>query len=84
LPGAPTFRAYTLRVSNSGAPTAVLVDAVQVPETAWAYNRNSRTVTVTTGSLAVGSAHTVTLAGSAADNPTYDCNAGTAQRFRLG
>jgi glycosyl hydrolase family 31/ricin-type beta-trefoil lectin protein/uncharacterized protein DUF5110/carbohydrate binding protein with CBM35 domain len=69
FPGAPTARAYTLRVANSGAPAAVLVDGVQVPETAWAYNRNSRTVTVTTASLAVGSAHTVTLTGSAADNP---------------
>ncbi|MGC9671372.1 ricin-type beta-trefoil lectin domain protein [Planosporangium sp. 12N6] len=69
-PGAPSARAYTLRVSNSAAPIAVFVDGVQVPETAWTYNRNSRTVTVTTGNLPVGSAHTVTLAGTAADNPT--------------
>jgi hypothetical protein len=67
--GAPTSRPYTLRVSNSGAPTAVQVDGVQVPETAWAYNRNSRTVTVTTQNLSTNSAHTVTLTGSAADNP---------------
>ncbi|MCW2143963.1 ricin-type beta-trefoil lectin domain protein [Actinoplanes cyaneus] len=69
FPGAPAARAYTLRVANSGAPAAVLVDGVQVPETAWAYNRNSRTVTVTTANLPAGSAHTVTLSGSAADNP---------------
>jgi hypothetical protein len=68
-PGAPAARAYTLRVSNSAAPAAVLVDGVQVPETAWAYNRDSRTVTVTTESLPAGSAHTITLTGSAADNP---------------
>ncbi|MEV4641240.1 ricin-type beta-trefoil lectin domain protein [Actinoplanes sp. NPDC049548] len=69
-PGAPASRAYTLRVTNSGAPSAVLVDGVQVPETAWAYNRNSRTVTVTTASLPAASAHTVVLSGSATDNPT--------------
>ncbi|MCO5974073.1 ricin-type beta-trefoil lectin domain protein [Actinoallomurus soli] len=68
-PGAPTTRAYTLRVAGSAAPTAVLIDGVQVPETAWAYNRNSRTVTVTTDGLSTGTAHTVTLTGSAADNP---------------
>jgi Glycosyl hydrolases family 31/Ricin-type beta-trefoil lectin domain/Domain of unknown function (DUF5110)/Carbohydrate binding module (family 35) len=69
-PGAPASRAYTLRVSGSAAPTAVLVDGVQVPETAWAYNRDSRTVTVTTDGLPTGAAHTVTLTGSAADNPS--------------
>ncbi|GIM89131.1 ricin-type beta-trefoil lectin domain protein [Paractinoplanes toevensis] len=69
-PGAPATRAWTLRLSNSAAPTAVLVDGVQVPETAWAYNRDGRTVTVTTDRLAAGTAHTVTLTGSAADNPT--------------
>jgi hypothetical protein len=40
-----------------------------VPETAWGYNRNSRTVTVDAGSLGSGAAHTVALIGSAADNP---------------
>src|SRR6185369_12816837 len=69
-PGAPGSRRYTLRVSNSAAPTAVVVDGVQVPETAWTYNRDRRTVTVTTGDLPVGSTHTVTLTGTAADNPT--------------
>lgn len=69
-PGAPGARAYTLRVSNGAAPTAVLVDGVQVPETAWGYNRNSRTVTVTTDGLPTGSAHTVALIATAADNPT--------------
>jgi len=68
-PGAATARAYTLRLTNAGAPTAVSVDGVQVPETAWAYNANTRTVTVTTASLPVGSAHTVTLSGSATGNP---------------
>jgi len=62
-------RAYTLRLSNAGAPTAVSVDGAQVPETSWSYNTDSRTVTVTTGSLAAGT-HTVTLAGSATGNPT--------------
>ncbi|UQU65823.1 ricin-type beta-trefoil lectin domain protein [Couchioplanes caeruleus] len=69
FPGAPGTRAYTLRVSNSGAPAAVLVDGVQVPETAWGYNRNSRTVTVTTDRLSTTAAHTVTLSGTATDNP---------------
>jgi hypothetical protein len=68
--GQPTQRSYTLRLSNSTAPTAVLVDGAQVPETAWAYNPNSRTVTVTTASLPVSATHTVTLSGSAAGNPT--------------
>jgi hypothetical protein len=67
--GAPTSRSYTLRLSNSQAPTAVSVDGVQVPETAWAWNVNRRTVTVTTDALPLGSAHTVTLSGSAAANP---------------
>jgi hypothetical protein len=69
-PGAATARAYTLRLTNSVAPTAVSVDGVQVPETAWSYNAASRTVTVTTASLPVGGAHTVTLSGSATGNPS--------------
>jgi hypothetical protein len=48
----------------------VTVDGVQVPETAWAYNKDSRTVTVTTAKLASASSHTVSLSGSATDNPT--------------
>ncbi|GAA2332456.1 ricin-type beta-trefoil lectin domain protein [Dactylosporangium salmoneum] len=67
--GAPTTRAYTLRLSNASAPTAVTVDGVQLPETAWSYNGNSHTVTVTTSSLSLSSAHTVSLTGSGAGNP---------------
>ena len=69
-PGAVTSRSYTLRLSNSVAPTAVSVDGIQVPETAWAYNANQRTVTVTTAALGVGTAHTIALTGSATANPT--------------
>ncbi|HEY3558688.1 MAG TPA: ricin-type beta-trefoil lectin domain protein [Kribbella sp.] len=69
-PGAATARAYTLRLSNSAAPTAVMVDGRQLPETAWSYNSDSRTVTVTTDKLAVTSAHTITLTGSTNTNPT--------------
>jgi Domain of unknown function (DUF5110) len=76
-PGAATARAYTLRLSNSAAPTAVMVDGRQLPETAWSYNQDSRTVTVTTDKLAVTSAHTIDLRGSANTNPA------TAQKFRL-
>ncbi|MEE4543664.1 ricin-type beta-trefoil lectin domain protein [Streptomyces sp. V4-01] len=68
--GAPTSRAYTLRLSNSAAPTAVSVDGVQVPETDWSWNANHRTVTVTTAALPLTSAHTVALTGSATANPT--------------
>jgi hypothetical protein len=68
-PGAATARAYTLRLTNTVAPTAVSVDGTQLPETAWSYNANARTVTVTTASLPVGNAHTVTLSGSATGNP---------------
>jgi hypothetical protein len=68
-PGAATARAYTLRLTNATAPTAVSVDGVQLPETAWSYNADHRTVTVTTANLPVGAAHTVTLSGSAAGNP---------------
>jgi hypothetical protein len=69
--GAPTSRAYTLRLSNSStAPTAVRVDGVQVPETDWSWNANRRTVTVTTASLPLNSSHTVALSGSATANPT--------------
>jgi hypothetical protein len=68
-PGAATARAYTLRLTNTVAPTAVSVDGAQLPETAWAYNPDARTVTVNTARLPVGSAHTVTLTGSAAGNP---------------
>src|SRR6185503_20133879 len=50
-PGAPTARSYTLRLANAGAPAAVLVDDVQLPETDWGYNPNTRTVTVTTAPL---------------------------------
>jgi hypothetical protein len=69
-PGAPAARAWTLRLSNSRAPTAVTVDGTQLPETAWSYNRDSRTVTVTAGNLPANATHTVTLTGSATDNPT--------------
>ncbi|MFI5736365.1 TIM-barrel domain-containing protein [Kribbella sp. NPDC051587] len=75
-PGAVTARAYTLRLSNSSAPTAVQVDGRQVPETAWSYNRDNRTVTVTTDSLPVASAHTITLTGSANANPTTGVTVG--------
>jgi hypothetical protein len=67
--GAPASRAYTLRLSNSAAPTAVLVDGVQMPETDWSWNANRRTVTVTTAALPLDSGHTVTLSGSATANP---------------
>jgi hypothetical protein len=69
-PGAATGRAYTLRLTNSAAPTAVSIDGVRVPETSWSYNANTRTVTVTTGTLPVGTAHTIGLSGTAAGNPT--------------
>ncbi len=68
--GAATQRSYTLRLSDATAPTAVSVDGVQVPETAWSYNPNLRVTTVVTSPLSVGSAHTVTLSGSASANPT--------------
>jgi alpha-glucosidase (family GH31 glycosyl hydrolase) len=68
--GAPAQRSYTVRLSDSSAPTAVAVDGVQIPETGWAYNPNERVVTVTTAALPVGSSHTVTLTGSATANPT--------------
>jgi glycosyl hydrolase family 31/ricin-type beta-trefoil lectin protein/uncharacterized protein DUF5110/carbohydrate binding protein with CBM6 domain len=68
-PGAPTARSYTLRLSNAGAPAAVTVDGVQVPEAAWSYNADLRVVTVTTDALPVTAAHTVALLGSAAGNP---------------
>ncbi|GAB3894073.1 hypothetical protein GCM10029964_071830 [Kibdelosporangium lantanae] len=68
-PGAVASRSYTLRLTNAAAPTAVFVDGTQVPETAWSYNSNRRKVTVTTSSLSVGSAHTVTLSGNGAGNP---------------
>jgi hypothetical protein len=69
-PGAVGARTYTLRLANSVAPTAVFVDGSQVPETAWSYNQNTRTVTVTTASLPVNAQHTVRLSGSANANPT--------------
>jgi hypothetical protein len=68
-PGAVTARAYTLRLSASTAPTSVAVDGVRLPETAWSYNGDSRTVTVTTASLPVAANHTITLSGTAAGNP---------------
>ena len=68
--GAATSRSYTLRLSNATAPTAVSVDGVQVPETAWSYNPNQRTTTVVTSALPTSSAHTVALSGSATANPT--------------
>lgn len=69
-PGAPAGRAYTLRLSDSDAPTAVLLDGVQLPESAWAWNPNRRTVTVTTTGLPLSSSHTIALTGSATANPT--------------
>ncbi len=68
--GAATQRSYTLRLSNATAPTAVSVDGVQVPETAWSYNPNERTTTIVTSALPVSSQHTITLSGSATANPT--------------
>jgi hypothetical protein len=71
-------REYTLRLSNSTAPTAVRVDGVQVPETDWSFNANTRTVTVTTKSLPVGAAHTVSLEGTASGNPGTGVTVGLA------
>jgi hypothetical protein len=68
-PGAVSSRSYTLRLQNSVAPTAVFLDGVQLPETAWAYNTGRRVVTVTTGPLGSGAAHTISLSGSATANP---------------
>jgi hypothetical protein len=68
--GAATQRSYTLRLSDATAPTAVSVDGVQVPETAWSYNPNLRSTTVVTAALPVNAAHTVTLSGSSTANPT--------------
>lgn len=68
--GAVTSRAYTLRLTNATAPTAVFVDGTQVPETAWSYNPNQRTTTVVTSALPTASSHTVALTGSATANPT--------------
>ena len=70
FPGAAASRAYTLRLSNTTAPTAVFVDGAQVPETAWSYNPNLRTTTVVTAALPTSAAHTVALTGSATANPT--------------
>jgi hypothetical protein len=70
FPAAAAAVAYTLRLSNAVAPTAVRVDGVQVAETDWAYNANRRTVTVTTQALPVTAAHTVALTGSATANPS--------------
>jgi len=67
--GAATQRSYTLRLTDATAPTAVAIDGVQVPETAWSYNPNLRVTTVTTSALPVGTSHTVTLSGSATANP---------------
>jgi hypothetical protein len=67
--GSPSTRQYTLRLGNSNAPTAVSVDGVQVPETAWSWNANTRTVMVTTAALPLNAAHTVALTGSATANP---------------
>jgi hypothetical protein len=67
--GTAPARAYTLRLANSAAPTAVSVDGQRLPETAWAYNVNSRTVTVSTASLPSNTRHTVTLTGTATGNP---------------
>lgn len=69
-PGAPTARAYTLRIANTAAPTAVSIDGTQLPETAWSYNRDSRTVTVTTDQLPAGTSHSIALTGTATANPT--------------
>jgi hypothetical protein len=68
-PGAAMARAYTLRLTNTVAPTAVSVDGMRLPETAWSYNADSHTVTVTTARLDVGRTHTITLSGSATGNP---------------
>ncbi|ATE51961.1 TIM-barrel domain-containing protein [Actinosynnema pretiosum] len=69
-PGAVGSRSYTLRLAGATAPTSVAVDGVRLPETAWSFNANTRTTTVTTPALTTTSAHTVALSGSAAGNPT--------------
>ncbi|MFK4084693.1 TIM-barrel domain-containing protein [Kribbella sp. NPDC020789] len=57
-PGAATARTYTLRLTNSAAPTAAYVDGRR---TTWSYDAASRTVTVTTGSLTTHTPHRITL-----------------------
>ncbi|MFD4789482.1 ricin-type beta-trefoil lectin domain protein [Streptomyces sp. NPDC058459] len=77
---APTSRAYTLRLSNSQAPTAVSVDGTQVPETDWSWNPNRRTVTVSTTALPLDTRHTVALTGSATTNPASGEVIGAGER----
>ena len=68
-PGAVSSRAYTLRLSNTAAPASVSVDGSPLPETAWSYNGDRRTLTVTTLALPTGAGHSLALAGTATGNP---------------
>ena len=69
--GAATQRAYTLRLTNTVAPTAVF--SRRHPGARRPRGRTTRTSgprTVTTASLPVNAQHTVSLTGSATANPT--------------
>ncbi|MFC9691109.1 TIM-barrel domain-containing protein [Kribbella sp. NPDC056951] len=57
-PGAAAARAYTVRLTNSSAPSAVYVDGRR---TGWSYDAATRTVTVTTGRLSTRIPHKITL-----------------------
>ena len=60
-PGQIASRDYTLKLSDTTAPTSVTVDGTALPASAYSYDPATRTVTVSTGSVATNAAHTISL-----------------------
>ncbi|WP_244180982.1 TIM-barrel domain-containing protein [Amycolatopsis pretoriensis] len=63
-PGAAPRRVYTLRVADVAAPTAVSLDGLRLPATAWSYDGKSRTITVTTLPLGADNRHAIRFSGA--------------------
>ena len=59
--GAPTLRAYTLRLFHASAPHAVKLDGRSLPRSAWSYDGSTHTATVATTRLPLRAAHTIAL-----------------------
>ncbi|SFC57700.1 Alpha-glucosidase, glycosyl hydrolase family GH31 [Nocardioides terrae] len=66
--GQVTDRAWTVKFTNAAAPTAVLVDGVKQPASAWSYDAATRTITARVASRSVTTATTVSYRTVAANH----------------
>jgi alpha-glucosidase (family GH31 glycosyl hydrolase) len=67
-PGAPISRSYDVQIVDISAPGSVLLDGKVLPRSSWSYDPATKTLSVTVGAVAAGSAATVTERGGTASS----------------